>query len=388
MINLPNAALVGLGFMGRTHLQSLRRLGVKVAGILGITPEEGYRFGSELQINRIYRDYDEILSDPTVQVVHLCTPNALHYPMAKAALLAGKHVICEKPLANTSRESGELAALASEKDLAGIVNYNLRFYPLCQEARSRILSGNLGEVHLALGGYLQDWLFLPTDWNWRLDPEAGGEMRVVADIGTHWFDLVTWMTGLRLVEVMADIATVIPTRFRPLREVATFDSKITTSSNSEPVSIHTEDIATLLLRFENGARGSLTLSQVSAGRKNHFWWEVAGSKASFGWDQENPNALWIGYREKPNELVLKDPALMHPEVRSFASFPGGHAEGYPDTFYQLFRCVYTSLAGGERPDPGTIPTFEDGHNELLLCEAIATSARERRWVDVPKSPRR
>lgn len=317
--------------MGRTHLQALRRLGIEVAGIIGISAEEGQKFARYFHLDYIYRDFDELIADKQVNVVHICTPNNLHYPMAKAALKAGKRavggdVICEKPLATNSQETRELVDLAEAKGLTAVVNFNLRLYPLCREARTRLQSGEVGEVYLVHGGYLQDLLFLPTDWNWRLDAEAGSS-RVVADIGTHWLDMITWLIGHEVVEVMADMTTVIKTRYKPLHDMETFSSKLVKAEDTQPVKIQTEDCAVLLLRLDNGARGAVTLSQVSAGRKNYFWWEVSGSKASLRWEQEDPNTLWIGHRDRPNEVLVKDPALMHPQARPAAGYPGGHAEG-------------------------------------------------------------
>jgi predicted dehydrogenase len=377
------AAIAGLGFMGRTHLQALRRLGIEVSGIIGISAEEGQKFAHDYHLEHVYRDFDELIADKQVNVVHICTPNQLHYPMAKAAIMAGKHVICEKPLATNSHETGELVELAKAKGLTAVVNYNLRLYPLCQEARTRLQSGEMGQVYLVHGGYLQDWLFLPTDWNWRLDSEAGSS-RVVADIGTHWLDMITWLTGHEVVEVMADMATVIPTRYKPMHEMETFSSKLVKAEDTQPVNIHSEDCAVILLRLDNGARGAVTLSQVSAGRKNYFWWEVSGSKASLRWQQEDPNALWIGHRDRPNEVLVKDPALMHPQARPAAGYPGGHAEGYPDTFVQMFKGVYEPLAAGSSIDTNLIPTFADGHRGMLFCEAILRSNRDRCWVKVEK----
>lgn len=382
-MSTPHAAIAGLGFMGPTHIQILRRLGIPIVGILGINMAEGKAVSERMGISRIFRDYTELTASPEVDVVHICTPNYLHFPMAKAALESGKHVICEKPLATTSQESAELVRLASNQKRIAVVNYNLRFYPLCQEARERIHIGEVGEIRLIHGAYLQDWLLLPSDWNWRLDPVLGGQLRAVADIGTHWIDMVTHITGLRVSAVIADLITCIPIRNKPLQEVSTFDSKLMASEEFESIQISTEDAATILLQFENGAIGNLTISQISPGRKNYFWWEISGSKCSMRWDQENPNELWLGFREKPNQIQLKDPALMKPAVRSFAAFPGGHTEGYPDTHYQLFKQVYDALQSGKSVNPAIIPTFESGHTELVLCDAIQLSARERRWVDIP-----
>lgn len=376
------SAIVGTGFMGSTHTEALRRLGVPITGILAIDPKEGQSFVQRLGLPKIYTQLEELLADDEVQVVHLCTPNYLHYPMAKAAMLAGKHVICEKPLATTLQEGQELAQLAKDRKLVGAVNYSIRFYPLNQEAHARIQKGMIGEPRILHAEYCQDWLFLPTDWNWRLEPDAGGDLRVVGDIGTHVLDMLTWLTGLEVVEVMADMETFIPVRQRPRQEVETFGSKLVVATDTDPVDIHTEDFASLLLRFNNGARGVVTLSQVSAGRKNNFWWEINGSKGSLYWRQESPNEMWLGYREKPNELMLKDPAMMQPETRKYSPYPGGHAEGYPDTFARHFGDVYSYIRAGDFSRPMTFPTFEDGRKEMALCEAIKKSAQERRWVEV------
>lgn len=378
----PKVAVIGLGFMGRTHIQSLRRLGIEVFGVAGVDEHEAQKAAQELSIPKWYKGFNDVLSDPEITVVHLCTPNNLHYSQARKALEAGKHVLCEKPLAMTFDESRELAQLAKAKGLFTAVNYNLRFYPICQEAKARITAGDLGTPYLIHGAYLQDWLFQKSDWNWRLEPEQGGNLRVVADIGTHWMDLVTYLTGLKITEVMADFSTVHKTRKKPAGEIETFAGKISENTSSTEVKINTEDVAVILLRFENGALGNVSLSQVSAGRKNLLWFEISGSKSSMRWEQENPNELWLGYREVPNQLLLKDPSLFHAEARALTGFPGGHAEGYPDTFVQVFRQFYAAIAVGKMPETGRFATFEDGHHEMRLCEAIRRSALEKRWVSV------
>ena len=381
-MGFPKVAVIGLGFMGRTHIQSLRRMGVEVHGVVGITEEEAKKAAQDLSIQKWYRNFDETIADKDIEVVHLCTPNNLHFQQAKKALEAGKHVLCEKPLALNADESRQLAELAKKTGLMTAVNYNLRFYPICQEARARILEGDVGTPYLIHGAYLQDWLFLKTDWNWRLEPLQGGSLRVVADIGTHWMDLVTYLTGLKITAVMATFATVHPIRLQPAGEVETFAGKIEKNTSSKEVAIHTEDAAVILFQFENGALGSVNLSQVSAGRKNYLWFEISGSASSFRWNQENPNELWIGFRDQPNKILSKDPALFHPEARKLTGFPGGHAEGYPDTFVQTFRQFYAAIAAGKLPEEGKFATFEDGHHEMLLCEAIEKSARAGVWIKV------
>jgi predicted dehydrogenase len=300
-----------------------------------------------------------------------------------AALAAGKHVMCEKPLALDRGESGALVELAKGHGRVGAVTYNLRFYPLCQEARAMVAHGLIGEPVLIHGSFLQDWLLYPTDWNWRLDPKLGGDLRAVADIGTHWLDLLTWITGKKVTEVCADLATVVPKRRKPRGRVETFQHS---NGNFDEVAVHTEDYGSVLLHFEGDARGVLTVSQVSAGRKTRLWFEVDGTAGSLAWNSESPNTLWIGKRHNPNQELAKDPSLMMPEARGYAAYPGGHPEGYPDTFARLFEDFYEYIAQGNFKSPRSFPTFETGHEGLELCEAIAQSARERRWVTVVAQP--
>jgi predicted dehydrogenase len=376
----PNAAIVGLGFVGRAHLDALRRLGISVQGVLGSTPERSRAASESLGLPRAYSTLEELAADASVQVVHLCTPNNLHFQEASQLLRAGKHVLCEKPLALDSRESAALVSLLKETGLVGGVAYNLRYYPLCQEARALIRKGAIGQVKLAHGSFLQDWLLFPTDWNWRLEAKLGGELRAVSDIGTHWLDLVTWLTGSKVSELCADLATVLPTRRRPKGRVETFQKSAT--AETEEVMITSDDYASVLLHFENEARGVMTVSQVSAGRKTRLWFEINGSEGSLAFDSESPNNLWIGRRDRACEVLPKDPALQSPESRGYAAYPGGHPEGYPDTFVQLFKDFYGYLAAGNLKAPRTFPTFETGHNELVLCEAIAESAQKKAWVSV------
>jgi predicted dehydrogenase len=286
--------------------------------------------------------------------------------------------MCEKPLGMTPQETAALVEMAGRKRPAAAVAHNLRYYPMCQEARALLRRGAIGEPRMVHGSYLQDWLLYPSDWNWRLDTQVSGSMRTVADVGTHWLDMAMWLTGRRVTELCADLATIVPVRERPRGPVETFQER--EGSDFERVAIHTEDYGSVLLRFEGGLRGVMTVSQVSAGRKNRFWFEVDGSEGSLAWDGERPNTLWIGKRREPNRELIKDPALMSPETRGFGAYPAGHAEGYPDTFVQLFKEFYEYVQHGDMSAPRPFPTFEDGHAGLLLCEAIATSDRERKWV--------
>jgi predicted dehydrogenase len=375
--------VIGAGFIGPVHVEALGRVGVEVAGILGVSKGESELAAKTLGLPKAYRDFDEILGDPSVQVVHIATPNRLHYPMAKAALNAGKHVLCEKPLAMNSAESGELVELAWRSGLAAGVNYNIRYYPLNIEAADMMKRGSLGRIYSVCGSYVQDWLFHPTDYNWRVLAEEGGELRAVADIGTHWLDLIHAITGLEVEAVCADLSTVHPVRHRPLGEVETFKGKQEKAAlETESISIATEDYACVLLRFRGEARGCLWVSQVTAGRKNCLRYEIAGSDQALAWCSEQPNEMWIGHRDEANESLVRDPALLGDKARRFTNYPGGHNEGFPDTFKQCFRAFYDYIQAGDFSAPAPFPTFADGHREVLLCEAILQSHREGRWVPV------
>ncbi len=376
-------AVVGAGFIGPVHVEALGRIGVEVTGILGVSKGESELAARTLGLPKAYKDFEEILGDSSVQVVHLATPNRLHYPMAKAALNAGKHVLCEKPLAMNSTESAELVELAWRVDLAAGVNYNIRYYPLCIEAADMMKRGDLGQVYSVCGSYVQDWLFHPTDYNWRVLAEEGGELRAIADIGTHWLDLIHAITGLEVEAVCADLSTVHPVRQRPLGEVETFKGKQEKAAvRTEAIDIATEDYGCVLIRFQDGARGCLWVSQVTAGRKNCLRYEIAGSERALAWCSEQPNELWIGHRDRPNESLLRDPSLLSDKARRFTNYPGGHNEGFPDTFKQCFRAFYDYIKAGDFSAPATFPTFADGHREIVLCEAILQSHREGRWVPV------
>jgi len=368
------AAVVGTGFIGVVHVEALRRLGVEVTGVVGSSAGRAAEKARAAGLPDPYPSFEAMLEDPAVDVVHLTTPNHLHYPQVRDALAAGKHVVCEKPLAMTSQETGELLRLADESGLVHAVNFNLRFYAQNQEARARVQSGGIGDVRLVSGGYLQDWLLFDTDWNWRLDPAAGGALRAVGDIGSHWLDLVTYLTGRHVEAVMADLTTFIPVRKQPTGPVETFSGAAAGETVDAPM--ETEDAAGILLRLTGGARAVATVSQVSAGRRNRLSWEIDGSQAALAWHSEAPEELWIGYRDRPNELLLSERG----------DYPPGHAEGFPDTFKRLYRNVYRAVAGGAPPDEPDYPTFADGHEEALIADAIARSHAEQRWVTVKPVP--
>jgi len=375
-------AVIGSGFIGTVHIEALRRIGVRVTGLLEASPELGARRAAELGLPRAYASLDEVLADPAVQVVHVTSPNELHYPQVKAVLAAGRHVVCEKPLALTSAESRELVSLAAQSGLVNAVNFNIRWYPLNQHVATMVAAGELGDVRYVTGRYFQDWLLFDTDWNWRLESDQGGALRAVGDIGSHWLDLTSFLTGLRVEAVMAELTTFIPVRQKPAGPVLTFSTE--RAADTIPVEIHTEDTASVLLRYEGGARGSVNISQLSPGRKNSLAYQIDGSSSAVAWDSEQPDSLWIGHRDRPNEQLLRNPALMNADGAAAARLPGGHVEGFADTFGAVFSAVYADVLAGRPSDRPRYATFAAGHEEMTLGDAVLESSRTGRWVEVAR----
>ena len=378
------AAVIGTGFMGRVHLEALRRTeGVEVVAIAGRSPGAAARLGSGFGVELVTDDYREVLENPAIDAVHVCTPNASHYEMAKQAMQAGKHVLCEKPLSVSVKEAEELVALAAEKRVRNCVCHNLRYYPMVQQMRRMRMSGALGKILVVQGTYSQDWLLYETDWNWRIEEGAGGPSRAMADIGSHWFDMAEHVTGERVESLCADLQTFHKTRRRPRTKTETFGGKLLSDSDVEEIAITTEDFGAVVFRMSGSARGAMTASQVSAGRKNGLSLEVYGSEASVAWNQERPDELWIGHRNTPNQTILKDPSLLLAGASSYADLPGGHSEGYGDTFKQVFRRFYASIldAGAEVE----YPQMSDGLRQMRILEAELESSRKRQWLEVEKS---
>jgi predicted dehydrogenase len=375
-------AVLGTGFVGRVHLEGIRRLGyVEIYAIGEPEVEKAKRLGAEFGARKIEADYRRILEDRAVEAVHICTPNALHHPMAKDALAAGKHVICEKPLSVSVEKARELVAQARSAQLRNCTSHNLRFYPLVQQMRRMREAGDLGEILIVQGTYSQDWLLYDTDWNWRLDAKENGPSRCLADIGSHWCDMAEHVTGQRITSLCADLQTFHKTRKRPKGPVETFAGKTLKPEEYIEVPMETEDFGAVVFRMGDRTRGSFTASQVSAGRKNRLSIEIFGTKAGVAWDQERPDELWIGRRNSPNQIIVKDPSLLKDCARPFADLPGGHSEGYDDTFKQLFRRFYASIEDPAiEPD---YPQFIDGLRQLQLVEAAFASHAKRAWVDVP-----
>jgi predicted dehydrogenase len=375
------AAVFGTGFVGRVHVEGIRRqTNVELVAIAESNDELARRFAAEMGIERSAGDYRTLLDDKEIDAVHICTPNALHFPMVKAALEAGKHVVCEKPLALSVAEAAEMLQLARDKNLANCVNHNLRFYPLVQEIRRLRETGELGDILCVQGTYSQDWLLYDTDYNWRIDSKFGGKLRTFGDLGTHWCDMIQHLTGLRITALCADLQTFHKTRKRPKGAIETFAGKTLTPADYDEVPVDTEDFAALLIRLGDRASGAFTVSQVSAGRKNRFAFEIFGTKSSAAWDQERPDELWLGLRNSPNRIMIKDPSLMDEKARAYADLPGGHSEGYDDTFKQIFRRFYKTVA--DRSAPVEYPDFSDGLRGMQICEKVLESNAKHGWVDV------
>ncbi len=375
------AGVIGTGFIGPAHIEALRRLGfVEVVGLAERDQATADDKAAQLGIPRSYGDYHDLLRDPEIEAVHNCTPNNMHLEVSGAILQSGKHCISEKPLAMNTREARTLVDLAAKTGLVNAVDFNYRFYPLVQQAKAMCDAGEVGDVYAIHGSYLQDWLYLDTDYNWRLEPEVSGDSRAVADIGSHWCDLVQFVTGRTITEVYADFVTVHKVRRKPKGPIETYAGKLMRPEDYQEVPINTEDYASVLFKLDNGAHGAFTVCQVAAGRKNRLSYEIDGGKCALSADLERPNELWIGYREKANEVLIKDPSLLKPEARPYAHYPGGHPEGYPDGPKNLFRNVYLKILGDASAGP--FPTFQDGYRAVAIVEACLASAKSGKWTKV------
>jgi predicted dehydrogenase len=381
--NEIKAGVVGIGFIGVAHVEALRRLGVDVVGVVGSTPERARKKAEVAGLPPVYESVESLAADPDVEVVHITSPNYAHADQVRTVLSAGKHVVCEKPLALSSADTADLVARANDSGLVNAVCFNIRFYPANHQAMAMVAAGAVGEPRFITGSYHQDWLLLETDWNWRLQPEEAGDLRAVADIGSHWLDLISFISGRRVVEVMADLHTLVPVRRHPAGPVETF-AAVDDSAELIEEQMTSDDAAGILLRFEDGARGAVTISQVSAGEKNSLRYEIAGSESALRWLSIEPEDLLIGRRGRANEVLSRDPGLYAPEASRLIAYPGGHVEGFPDTFRALFSQVYVDVAEGRPSASPAYPTFADGHDVMAVTEAIAESHREQRWVSVQR----
>ena len=377
------AGVIGVGFIGVAHVEALRRIGVDVVGVVGSSPDRARAKAEAANLPTVYDSVEALVSDPDIDVIHVASPNHVHADQVRAVLAAGKHVVCEKPLALSSDDTSDLLERATASGLVNAVCFNIRFYANCHQARSMVMAGEIGDPRFITGSYLQDWLLMDTDWNWRLVPEQAGGLRAVADIGSHWLDLAQFISGKKVTSVMADLHTFVTVRRHPEGPVETF---ATEAGDHELIEerMESDDAASIMLEFEDGARGLVAVSQVSAGRKNSVSIEVDGSDSAVSWFSETPDHLWVGHRGRPNEILQRDPALASAEAARVIGYPGGHVEGYPDTFRALFTEVYEDVArGGPSADP-TYPTFADGHDVLLVTEAVARSSQDKRWTTVQR----
>ena len=379
-------AVIGTGFMGRVHLEALRRIEhVDVVEVAATTADKARAAAEGYNVLNSTGDWQDVIRDPSIDAVHVCTPNDSHFPIAKAALEAGKHVLCEKPLAMSSAQARELTDLAAAKGLRNALCHNLRFYPMVQQMRSMREAGAFGEILVVQGTYSQDWMLYETDWNWRVDPSVSGPSRVMADIGSHFFDVAEHVTGLKVSSVCSDLQIFWPTRKQPKSGGETFSGK--TAGETVDTKIVTEDFgATLFHMGQNGVnrtRGAMTASQVSAGRKNGLVLEIYGTRGGATWRQETPEELWLGHRDAPNQVLMKDPSLLSEHARSFADYPGGHAEGYPDTHKQLYRRFYASISDASLTP--YYPQFADGLRQMKILDAELASHKSRAWVDIATS---
>ena len=379
-----NTGIIGTGFIGPAHIEALRRLGnINVVAICDTSQSAAEARAAELNVPHAYSDVAAFLQHEGLHAVHNCTPNHLHAAINRQIISAGKHVFSEKPLCMTMDEARELVELAEKAGVVNGVSFVYRQFAMVQQAASMVRYQQLGRLFSAQGSYLQDWMLEETDYNWRVDAEKGGASRAVADIGSHWCDTIQFVTGRKIVEVMADLSIVWPTRKASLAAAGTFGAQ-NEEAQYESREVTTEDMGFVLFRFDDGSKGSFSVSQVSAGRKNRLSLEVNGSQASLAWDQEMPQQLWLGYRHKANQLLSDDPALMNPDVARRARFPGGHIEGWPDAFRAMMQQFYQAVEQGRAPAPQdtTYATFRDGAQVMAIVEAIVQSHREQRWVSV------
>ncbi len=374
-------AIVGTGFMGKVHAEQVRRLGnVEIAAVVGSRPERAKSFAEVNGIAIATDNLQEVLANKEIEAVHICTPNVDHYPQSLAAINAGKAVLCEKPMTTTVEEARELLAEAQKHNSIHCVQHNLRYYPVLQQARQMIAHGDLGDILIVQGTYSQDWLLYDTDWNWRIDTSENGQLRVMGDIGSHWMDMIQHLTGLQITAVCADLATFHKTRKRPKGSVETFSGKKASAQDTEDFPVDSDDFGSVLLHLGERARGAYTVSQMSAGRKNRFSIEIFGTKAGLAWNQEEPDSLWIGHRNEPNQLLIKDASLFYPEAAKFCDLPGGHSEGYDDSHKQVFKNFYARVA--DPSVPVNYPTFEDGLHGMILLSKVAESSQKQAWVKV------
>ncbi len=384
--------LIGPGFVAAHHIDAVRRLGdVDVVAIAGSSQTSAEKKAREYKVDRAYGDYHALIADPDIQVIHNTTPNYLHLPVTLAALAAGKHVISDKPLATNPTDGRTMRDAALAAKVAHVVTFNYRGNPLVQQARAMVAKGEggpTGKVSFVHGHYLQDWMTDPNVYSWRSDPSKGGATSALGDIGSHWCDTAEHISGLKIVQVLADLTTVIPTRYSTGASGEAFSTTSTGERKAVPVT--SEDLASVLLRFNNGAKGSFSVGQVLPGHKNDLVVEINGLACSLRWKQEQQNELWIGHHNQANSILAKDPSLVLPEALRYTHLPGGHQESWADAFSNLMRDAYEWIAAGGAPEakPAMLPTFEDGYRSTRLVDAMLRShAAGSAWTTVETDER-
>lgn len=372
-------AIIGTGFMGKVHSENVRRLGnVEIAAVCGSSEDRARSFADSIGVEHSTGDYRKIMADKSIDAVHILTPNALHFPVAMAAMEAGKAVLCEKPLTLNEDEAKQMVKMAAKKKLPNCVQHNLRYYPMVQHIRQLIASGDLGDILIVQGTYSQDWLLYDTDYNWRVEKKPNGALRAVGDIGSHWMDMIQHLTGMKISALCAELSIFHKTRKKPKHSVETFTGKQLEPEDYDDLKIETEDFGAVLVRMGDRCRGAYTVSQMSAGNKNRFEFEIYGTKSGVRWNQERPDELWIGKRNEPNQVIIKDPSLLRGPAAGFADLPGGHSEGYDDSHKQVFKRFYAHVA--DPSAPVDYPTFADGLWGMHLLAKVLESSKKKAWV--------
>ncbi len=370
------AAIIGAGFIGRVHARAIRNAGSEVRAIAASTDDASKRAADDMGVPTILESAESLADRTDIDVVHICTPNDTHAVYTSAAIASGKHVVCEKPLATDLASARPLAELAASSDRVTTVPFIYRFYPTVREMRERIRHNGNGSIRLIHGSYLQDWLSHSSDWTWRIDAEVGGPSRAMADIGSHWCDLMEFVTGHRITSLVADTTVAVPQR-------SSTDGESFSTGSAEQrseVRVTTEDIASLMFKTDHGATGSVVVSQVSPGRKNRLWIEIDTDTAGYAFDQENPERLWIGGRSE-TQTLMRDPATFGAAAEPYLVLPAGHPQGSGDSFDLFVRDTYRA-SRDRAPQPG-LPTFDDGLRSVLIVDAVLRSSATSRWVEVP-----
>jgi predicted dehydrogenase len=378
---MVNIGLIGAGYIGPIHLDALSRIGgVRVKRVADVNGELARKAAADHNVESWGTDWREVVRDPGIDVIHNCTPNKHHFEISKEALNQGKQVFTEKPLSMDLKEADELVNLAEKKKAVTGIGFCYRYYPAVQEMAARVRRGDAGVVRMVTGTYFQDWLCREADWSWRLLASESGASNITADLGSHWFDLVQFATGLEVREVLGDLATLIPVRKRPKRQVLAFEK--VDQEDSEEVKVELEDYSAVLFHLSNGAPGSFTTSQVCAGRKSDTEFQIYGSKASYAWNHKEATVLWMGYREKPNEELIENATLQDPSTARYATLPAGHPQGYHDAMMNMFRDYYDELGGRSLPRAAPRATFATGRAEMKILAAVLASYKDKRWVEV------